>query len=308
MFRFLKPGVVGENTGKKLMSVELSKPENQLSDLLIEVGETTRKKALKKLKPGQEKGGLLIDMRKFYQTATMYLMDRLPVGSGIVKDISCLNPQLRKADQGMQEVQRAARRLPQIVTEEELPMLNDEWKVYQVQDIPEDWYILGCKDDGTIEYRRVDHYWQKVLDQKNFTGAPRYKVLAKLVKAVLCLAHGNAEVERSLSENKKVLTNERTLLSDASINALRSTKDAIRVTASGQAHMMPITPALMQARRSANSVYTARLAEERELKEKSRRLQEKRTAENEEMQNTAKLLEVGEKHAKAFVHFINLKK
>ena len=308
MFRFLKPGVVGENTGKKLMSVELSKPENQLSDLLIEVGETTRKKALKKLKPGQEKGGLLIDMRKFYQTATKYLMDRLPVGSGIVKDISCLNPQLRKADQGMQAVQRAARRLPQIVTEEELPLLNDEWKVYQVQDIPEDWYILGCKDDGTIEYRRVDHYWQKVLDQKNFTGAPRYKVLAKLVKAVLCLAHGNAEVERSLSENKKVLTNERTLLSDASINALRSTKDAIRVTASGQAHMMPITPALMQARPSASSVYTARLAEERELKEKSRRLQEKRTAENEEMQNTAKLLEVGEKHAKAFVHFINLKK
>ena len=86
MFRLLKPGVVGENTGKKLMSVELSKPENQLSDLLIEVGETTCKKALKKLKPGQEKG-LLIDMRRFYQTTTKYLMDHLPVGSGIVKDI-----------------------------------------------------------------------------------------------------------------------------------------------------------------------------------------------------------------------------
>jgi hypothetical protein len=42
--------------------VELSKPENQLSDQLIEVGETTRKKALKKLKPGQEKG-LLLDVR-----------------------------------------------------------------------------------------------------------------------------------------------------------------------------------------------------------------------------------------------------
>ena len=32
------------------------------------------------------------------------------------------------------------------------------------------------------------------------------------------------------------------------------------------------------------------------------------TAENEEKQNTEKLWEVGEKHAKAFVHFINLKK
>lgn len=77
-------------------------------------------------------------------------MDRLPVGRGIVKDLSCLNPQLQKADQGMQAVQRTARRLPQIVTEEALPLLNDEWKVYQAQDIPEDWYILGHKEDGTI--------------------------------------------------------------------------------------------------------------------------------------------------------------
>ena len=99
-----------------------------------------------------------------------------------------------------------------------------------------------------MEQRSIDHYWQKVLDQKNVTGSPRCKILAKLVKAGLCLAQSNARVERSLSENKKVVTNERTLLSDASIDALRSTKDAIRVTASGQAYMMPITPALMQAR------------------------------------------------------------
>ena len=67
MFRFLKADVVGENTGKQLMAVELSKPENQLSDQLIEVGETTHKKATKKLKPGHEKG-LLYDVRMFYQT------------------------------------------------------------------------------------------------------------------------------------------------------------------------------------------------------------------------------------------------
>lgn len=44
-----------------------------------------------------------------------------------------------------------------------------------------------------------------------------------------------------------MLSNERTLLSDASINAIRSVKDAIRVTAAGKAYQMPITAALMQA-------------------------------------------------------------
>ena len=119
------------------------------------------------------------------------------------------------------------------------------------------------------------------------------------MKAGLCLAQGNAGVERSLSENKKVVTNERTLLSDASINVLRSTKDAIKVTASGQAYMMPITPAFMQARRSVNSVYTARLAEKMSL-EIEKKLKDNMTAEKEEMQNIAKLLEGREN---PFLHF-----
>ena len=123
------------------------------------------------------------------------------------------------------------------------------------------------------------------------------------MKAGLYLAQGNAGVERSLSglsENKKVVTNERTLLSDTSINALRSTKDAISVTASGQAYMMPITPALMQARRSFNSVYTARLAEEKMSSEIEKKLKDNMTAEKEEMQNIAKLLEGREN---PFLHF-----
>ena len=76
-------------------------------------------------------------------------------------------------------------------------------------------------------------------------------------------------------------------------------KDPIRVTVSGQAHMMPITPALMQELRSANSVYTARLAEEKKSSEIEKKLKDM-TAEKEEMQNIAKLLEVGEN---PFGHF-----
>ena len=174
-------------------------------------------------------------------------------------------------------------------------MLTGEWKVYQAQEIPENWYIAGRKEDGTMEYRRVDHYWQKVFDQKNVTGSPRYKILAKLVKAGLCLAHGNTEVKRSLSVNKKVVTNERTLLSDASINAPRSTKDAIRVTASSQAHI--ITPALMQARQSANSVYTAHLAEEKKSSEIEKKL---KTTRQQRKKKCRILLEVREN---PFVHF-----
>ena len=56
----------------------------------------------------------------------------------------------------------------------------------------------------------------------------------------------------------------------------------------------------MQAWRSANSVYTARLAEEKKSSEIEKKLKDNMTAEKEEMQNIAKLLEVGEN---SFVHF-----
>ena len=49
----------------------------------------------------------------------------------------------------------------------------------------------------------------------------------KVCKGLLCLTHGNAEVERSLSENSKVLTSEQSLLCDDSINAIKLTKHVI---------------------------------------------------------------------------------
>ena len=70
---------------------------------------------------------------------------------------------------------------------------------------------------------------------------------------------------RGVSENCKVLTSERSLQSDDSINANRLIKYAIRVTALGHAHKMPITPSFMQAGRSA---YTKRMEEEKARKDK----------------------------------------
>ena len=49
----------------------------------------------------------------------------------------------------------------------------------------------------------------------------------KSCEGLLCVTHGNAEVERRLSENSKVLTSEGSLLCDDSINLIKLTKDAI---------------------------------------------------------------------------------
>ena len=93
-----------------------------------------------------------------------------------------------------------------------------------------------------------------MLQTKKQAGTKKYDVLAKLDKAVLCLAHGNAEVERSLSENKKLLTKERTLLSDSSVNGLRAVKDAVRIQG-GVVSEMPVTKLLIRSGQLAHNKY-----------------------------------------------------
>ena len=49
--------------------------------------------------------------------------------------------------------------------------------------------------------------------------------LVKLVKVILCLAQCNADLKKSISKNKKLLTNNRSLLSFSFINVSRTVKE-----------------------------------------------------------------------------------
>ena len=55
-----------------------------------------------------------------------------------------------------------------------------------------------------------------------------FVVLPKMVKCALALCHSNADVERSLSVNKRMLTKMNTRMSEETINGLRSTKAAVQ--------------------------------------------------------------------------------
>ena len=167
---------------------------------------------------------------------------------------------MHKSVDAVQAIRRTALKMPQVISSEQLSLLADEWKLYQAENIPEEWYVLNTgSTDGAVKYSRIDDYWMKIFGKKTSSGTPMFTVLQKFVKASLCLTHGNAEVERSVSVSKRVLNPERTLLSDDSINALRSTKDAVRVLGSGQAHLMHVAPTMREARSAAYAMYRKHL-------------------------------------------------
>ena len=59
-----------------------------------------------------------------------------------------------------------------------------------------------------VERCRLDHYWRNI-SMKIKDGKIKCKCLPELVKSVLILPHGNADVERSLSVNTSVVTEDR---------------------------------------------------------------------------------------------------
>ena len=97
MMRFLKQSVVGEKTGKSLLSLDVDNTDTRLKhDREMEIGEPTSK-TLKKLRQEQKKRAI-IDMCSFYR--------HIPFANELLYDLAVLHPLMLKEDQAGQVIRR----------------------------------------------------------------------------------------------------------------------------------------------------------------------------------------------------------
>lgn len=154
---------------------------------------------------------------------------------------------------------RVGRALPGLLNDMEIDRIRGEWMMYASETIDESWYIKNryqdSDGDSRIEYHRIDLYWSKLLSLTTSAGSPKYPTMAKIIKNVLIVSHGNSDVERGFSINEHMVTENRTLLSASSINGLRATWDAVNFNPSGSLHKMPIKPEMIRAVQKSKSIY-----------------------------------------------------
>ena len=130
--------------------------------------------------------------------------------------------------------------------------MGDEWSHYMEVEIKEEDLSL-----------RVDHFWRKVFGGIDSSG-DKFVVLPKMVKCALALCHSSADVERSLSLNKRMLTKMNTRMSEETINGLRSTKAAVQEY--GHASKVPITLEMVKAVQNSYKLYSQHIREEEQRK------------------------------------------
>ena len=135
--------------------------------------------------------------------------------------------------------------------------------LYYTNIIP--FYIL---EEGQLV--RVDEYWQHVFDIKNAAGNEKFRHLTKLVKTCLSIHHGNADVERSLSDNKNLVTKERTQLANETIIGLRRSKQYAQNA--GGTHLALYLRKMINKVKDAHLNHTIRDRQRKEEKERERKL------------------------------------
>jgi hypothetical protein len=88
----------------------------------------------------------------------------------------------------------------------------------EAQQLVDEW----VHENNSCETATVDIFWTKVISKFEFTS------LAKALTAILCMAHGNSDVERGFSKNAMLVTEYRTGVSEKTINGVRACADFIR--------------------------------------------------------------------------------
>ena len=74
---------------------------------------------------------------------------------------------------------------------------------------------------------RVDHFWKSIIEKAEAVDNP-FVVIPKMVKCALTMCHSNADVERSLSVNKMMITKQNVSMKAETVEGPRPVKAAVQ--------------------------------------------------------------------------------
>nr|XP_037291649.1 uncharacterized protein LOC119187672 [Rhipicephalus microplus] len=222
-----------------------------------EVGTDTEKSMLEW--DFSEKKRFHLGARAFYLACAKDLLQKLPLENRVLQSASLLNWQSTNVESEVRALKYLVSQLPQVIKHEEVSSAIDEWHMLKC-DSNSDLLALGGE--------RIDVRWGKIFELKSPGSQPKYPLLSRLVKCLLCLPHGNADCERGFSENKRFYEN-RYSLCIASINGLRQTKTYLR-RYDGDATKVPLSTELLQSVRRSRARYTERTASAQQSESRKR--------------------------------------
>jgi hypothetical protein len=79
-----------------------------------------------------------------------------------------------------------------------------------------------------VKTSRIDFHWRQFIYIEDNSKNLKYPIIAKVIKPLLSLTHGNADVECGFFNSGKVLTEVKTCISLRMLNARLYVKDSLK--------------------------------------------------------------------------------
>ena len=259
--RLMKNNVYKDKRGEDLKKINVEKVEMQLTS--DQFKQMQGHKVVTLMESTDTDDNLnkraLLGMVSFYKAVIKYLQDNLPLDNGLLKALTCLNPREQNSSKSKEYCKTVASAMP-CITGDEKVKVGDEWIRYQEIEI-----------NGDDIQGHIDHFWHRIFNIPDKCG-DFFEVLPKMVKCALALCHSNADVERSLSTNKKIVTKSNTSLKPETLRGLRAIKCAINEY--GGVTKVPITLDMVSAAERSHSIYKQHMREEESKKKKKEKEKE----------------------------------
>lgn len=264
--------------GPQLKLIDVEKGVLWKSDSTIDIGMDTTN-AMKGLS-SSERNTMLKGARAFYIACTKKLLKTLPLDNKLLSHLQVLHPIMKKEETSLKSIKYLGLNTPTVISPAEVSLLQDEWN--RVRAEPD---VANDKD----QYVRIDDYWKHYFLMKDNFGNTKFPLITKLFKAILCVPHGSADVERGFSINKNILEN-RSNLTEASVNGLRQVISHVKRI--GGLENFTVDRATIKVARAAYKNYSSRLERQKEQEAKKKRKEpDSRSSEEEELKALETVLE-----------------
>ena len=139
----------------------------------------------------------------------------MPLTNDFLRNLQCIHQLLWNHESSPNSLIIIARDLPQLLSNDGLDRLNAKWYIYENEIIQDEWdQQKGTRSESheVNKYHPIDRYWKYVFAMKDSSGDIEFFVLSRLVKSLLLLSHGKADVERDISEDAVLVSNNRSSL------------------------------------------------------------------------------------------------
>ncbi|KAK2715447.1 hypothetical protein QYM36_010160 [Artemia franciscana] len=112
-----------------------------------------------------------------------------------------------------------------------------------------EWLLLRTENGPGEDITRINHFWNHYFGLVNERGDSKYPKLTKLIKAMLTLSTGSADVERRFSRSGRILGEDQALMSERVLDARLMVYDTLRLYG-GKPERFFITKELLNLARS----------------------------------------------------------